>query len=191
MKPWVHAIAGAFAGLAPDVFLSLYGWRKTWLAPDHPLVRTHRFLHSPQGIVVPLLVGWTSHLVLDRLSAHRTGPSSSFPEDSIPSAPGISSANPTLFTFRPVPHGSLPNSMHSPAYVTKSHPSTRNSVLSTPRTPGQPFGDSNQMDIFPTGTSGWSSKRPSWAIDPSALEHSREKPPATKPNASREIPDDF
>jgi hypothetical protein len=67
-----HLLLGAAAGAAPDVLLLAFGWRRTWLPESHPLVRAHRFLHSPAGLVVPLLLGWGSHVVADRYSTHRT-----------------------------------------------------------------------------------------------------------------------
>lgn len=74
MKTPAHMLIGAAAAAAPDVLLAAFGWRKTWLPETHPLVRAHRFLHSPAGIVVPITVGWASHLIADRYSTHRTGP---------------------------------------------------------------------------------------------------------------------
>lgn len=74
MKTPQHMLIGAAAAAAPDMVLALYGWRRTWLPETHPLVRAHRFLHSPAGVVVPLTAGWVSHLIADRFSAHRTGP---------------------------------------------------------------------------------------------------------------------
>lgn len=65
---------GAFAAALPDVMLALFGWRRAWLPETHPLVRAHRWLHSPAGLIVPITAGWVSHLVADRYSAHRTGP---------------------------------------------------------------------------------------------------------------------
>jgi hypothetical protein len=69
-----HILVGAAAAALPDIVLMSYGWRKDWLPEDHPLVRAHRFLHSPPGIIVPFTIGWTSHLIADRYSAHRVKP---------------------------------------------------------------------------------------------------------------------
>ncbi len=69
-----HMLVGAVAAAAPDIVLAAFGWRRTWLPEHHPLVRAHRALHSPAGLVVPLTIGWASHLVADRYSTHRTGP---------------------------------------------------------------------------------------------------------------------
>lgn len=68
------AAVGAAAAAAPDAALALFGWRRTWLPETHPLVRAHRFLHRPAGLIVPLTAGWVSHLIADRYSTHRTGP---------------------------------------------------------------------------------------------------------------------
>lgn len=69
-----HMVIGAVAGAAPDVALFMFGWRKKWMPESHPLVRAHRFLHSPASI--PLIIGlaWASHLIADAYSPHRTGP---------------------------------------------------------------------------------------------------------------------
>jgi hypothetical protein len=69
-----HALVGAVAGVLPDCALFLYGWRRRWLPPTHPLVRLHRFLHSPAGLIVAAALGWASHLLLDRYSTHRVRP---------------------------------------------------------------------------------------------------------------------
>lgn len=69
-----HALLGAAVAVAPDAALALFGWRKRWLPPSHPLVRAHRALHSTASL--PLVVGlaWGSHLLADRCSTHRTEP---------------------------------------------------------------------------------------------------------------------
>lgn len=74
MRTPEHMAIGAVVAALPDITLALFGWRKEWLPQSHPLVRAHRFLHSPASI--PLIVGlaWTSHLVADWFSPHRTGP---------------------------------------------------------------------------------------------------------------------
>ena len=74
MRTPAHMIVGAAAAAAPDAALALFGWRRRWLPETHPLVRAHRWLHSPAGLVVPLALGWASHLVADRYSWHRAGP---------------------------------------------------------------------------------------------------------------------
>lgn len=72
MKTPAHMVLGAVVAAAPDIVLAAYGWRHRWLPASHPLVRAHRFLHSPAS--VPLVVGaaWASHLIADRFSTHRT-----------------------------------------------------------------------------------------------------------------------
>jgi hypothetical protein len=67
-------VIGAAGAALPDVVLALYGWRKEWLPEAHPLVRAHRFLHSTSGLVVPITIGWVSHIVLDKHSTHRQAP---------------------------------------------------------------------------------------------------------------------
>jgi hypothetical protein len=74
MKTPAHMLVGALAAALPDVALAAYGWRREWLPETHPLVRAHQFLHSPAGIVVPVTLGWISHLIADRYSTHRTQP---------------------------------------------------------------------------------------------------------------------
>lgn len=74
MRSWSHAAVGAAAAVAPDVLLLAFAWRRTWLPETHPLVRAHRFLHSPASIPVVLAVGWATHVITDRYSRHRTGP---------------------------------------------------------------------------------------------------------------------
>lgn len=74
MKTPAHIAVGALAAAAPDIALALFGWRKTWLPETHPLVRAHRFMHSPKALPVVLAVGWVTHLVTDHYSKHRTGP---------------------------------------------------------------------------------------------------------------------
>jgi len=73
--PWhKHALIGAGAALLPDAALALFGWRRTWLPESHPLVRLHRFLHSPQGLVWLLFVAMASHILVDWFSPHRSAP---------------------------------------------------------------------------------------------------------------------
>lgn len=74
MRAHEHAAIGAAAAVLPDAVLWLFGWRRRWLPEAHPLVRAHRWLHSPAGVVVAVLLGWVSHLVADRYSWHRAGP---------------------------------------------------------------------------------------------------------------------
>jgi len=69
-----HALVGAGAALLPDVMLLAFGWRRSWLPESHPLVRTHRWLHSPSGLVTVALLAYGSHLLIDRHSRHREGP---------------------------------------------------------------------------------------------------------------------
>ena len=71
-----HMAVGAVAAAAPDaVLLAFIWWHREWLPPTHPAVRAHRWLHdSPYSVCVPLALGWASHLVTDRMSTHRTGP---------------------------------------------------------------------------------------------------------------------
>lgn len=72
MKTSAHMLVGAVAAALPDLVLFTFGWRKKWLPETHPLVKAHRFLHSPAGIVVPITIGWITHLIADRYSTHRT-----------------------------------------------------------------------------------------------------------------------
>jgi hypothetical protein len=71
VKPWTHAAIGAAVAIAPDAALVLFGWRRAWLPETHPLVRAHRFLHSPAGLVA---AAYASHLIADRFSTHRSAP---------------------------------------------------------------------------------------------------------------------
>ena len=71
MQSWKHALAGATAAVAPDVLLLAFAWRRDWVPESHPAVRLHRFIHSPQGLVVVLVAGWASHIVMDWWSTHR------------------------------------------------------------------------------------------------------------------------
>ncbi len=76
MKAHRHALAGAAIGaaaaIAPDTVLALFGWRKEWLPESHPLVKAHRFLHSPSGLIWIFALAWASHVILDWFSPHRT-----------------------------------------------------------------------------------------------------------------------
>lgn len=69
MRTPAHLLLGAAVAAAPDVMLLAYGWRRTWLPDSHPLVRAHRFLHSPAAVVA---AAWASHVIADRYSTHRT-----------------------------------------------------------------------------------------------------------------------
>lgn len=65
-----HALAGAVAGLAPDVVLATFVWRRAWLPHDHPLMRAHRLIHSPAGIGIAVALGFGVHVVLDHFTEH-------------------------------------------------------------------------------------------------------------------------
>lgn len=69
-----HAALGAVVALLPDAALAAFGWRKDWLPESHPLVRVHRFLHSPEGMALVVAAAYASHLIADRHSTHRAGP---------------------------------------------------------------------------------------------------------------------
>lgn len=71
MAAWKHLVVGAIASVAPDLVLSTFVWRNQWLPESHPLVRLHRFLHSPTGLWVIWCLGWTTHVVADWFSKHR------------------------------------------------------------------------------------------------------------------------
>ena len=71
MKAWEHAAIGAAVAVAPDVALALFGWRRRCLGADHPLVRAHKALHSPLAVLGVIGAAYASHVLLDRLSAHR------------------------------------------------------------------------------------------------------------------------
>lgn len=73
MRTPTHLLIGAAAGALPDVVLLTFGWRRQWLPPTHPLVRAHDWLHRPAGVVVPLTLGWVSHLIADEVSHHGAG----------------------------------------------------------------------------------------------------------------------
>jgi len=63
------AVAAVVAAL-PDVML-LFVIRREWLPRDHIVIRAHAFLHqSPWGFVLAACLGWSSHLVADRLTSH-------------------------------------------------------------------------------------------------------------------------
>lgn len=78
MTAWKHALmgaaVGAVGGVVPDAALSLYGWRRRRLPADNPLVRVHRFLHGPGGLVLALLASYGVHLVADRYTRHPLPP---------------------------------------------------------------------------------------------------------------------
>ncbi len=74
MKSSDHFVIGGVSAVLPDIALALFGWRKTWLGDEHPLVKVHRFLHGPRGLIFIILIGWSSHIIIDWLSPHRTGP---------------------------------------------------------------------------------------------------------------------
>lgn len=67
-----HAALGAAVAVLPDALLLLFAWRRRWLPPSHPLVRAHRWLHSPRALPAVAAVAWASHLVADRCTSHRT-----------------------------------------------------------------------------------------------------------------------
>lgn len=69
-----HAAVGAVAAILPDIALVFFGWRRQWLPESHTLVRMHRFLHSPGGLVFVFCLAWASHVVLDWVSPHRRRP---------------------------------------------------------------------------------------------------------------------
>lgn len=66
-----HALLGAGVALLPDLALVFFGWRRTWLPESHPLVRLHRFWHSPQGLVWLICAAIASHIAVDWVSPHR------------------------------------------------------------------------------------------------------------------------
>jgi hypothetical protein len=69
------AAAGALVAVAPDAVLVLFGWRRRWLPPEHPLVRAHQLLHQPRYLLpVVAVVAWSSHVIADQLTPHREGP---------------------------------------------------------------------------------------------------------------------
>jgi hypothetical protein len=72
VKTPAHMALGAAVAAAPDVALLAFGWRRRWLPDGHPLVRAHRFLHSPAAVPLIAAAAWASHLVADRYSTHRT-----------------------------------------------------------------------------------------------------------------------
>lgn len=74
MRTPEHIVIGAVTAALPDAALALFGWRKEWLPESHPLVKAHRFLHSPASIPAIVGLAWVSHLIADRMSPHRTGP---------------------------------------------------------------------------------------------------------------------
>lgn len=74
MNTLEHMVLGAAVAAAPDAALALFGWRRTWLPPHHPLVRLHRWLHGPASVLLVVALAWLSHIAADRLSAHRSGP---------------------------------------------------------------------------------------------------------------------
>ena len=74
MNAWRHAAIGAAAGVAPDILLTLFGWRRRWLPESHPLVRGHRFLHGRASIPVIIVVAWSLHIAIDKRSKHREKP---------------------------------------------------------------------------------------------------------------------
>lgn len=72
MRTPAHVALGAAVAAAPDALLLLFGWRRKWLPETHPLVRAHRWLHSPASVPWVAAAAWASHLVADRYSTHRT-----------------------------------------------------------------------------------------------------------------------
>ena len=73
MSTTKHMVIGAAIAAAPDLALFAFGWRRTWLKDTHPLVRTHRWLHSPSGAMLVAILAYGSHLVADSFSNHRKG----------------------------------------------------------------------------------------------------------------------
>ena len=75
MAPFhTHLLTGALYGTLPDLLLLSFGWRRRWLPESHPLVRAHRFLHGPGGLVLVAILAYASHLIIDRRSTHREVP---------------------------------------------------------------------------------------------------------------------
>jgi hypothetical protein len=72
MSSFKHALVGAAAAVLPDLVLFTFAWRKQWLPEDHKLVKLHRFIHSPAGLVLVWCVAWSTHIVLDWFSHHNT-----------------------------------------------------------------------------------------------------------------------
>ena len=71
----IHLLVGALAGALPDICLVAVIHQRTWLPPTHPVIRAHRWLHtSPWSLTVPAVLGWGSHLILDRYTRHNTAP---------------------------------------------------------------------------------------------------------------------
>lgn len=77
MNTPTHMMVGAMVAAAPDVMLAGFGWRRAYIPPSHPLVRAHRWLHSPASVPAAAAVGavvfaaaWWSHLAVDRVSPH-------------------------------------------------------------------------------------------------------------------------
>ena len=70
-----HLVVGALAGALPDIALVAVIHQRTWLPPSHPVIRAHRWLHtSPWSLVLAAVLGWGSHLVLDRFTRHQVLP---------------------------------------------------------------------------------------------------------------------
>lgn len=63
-----HFLIGGAAAVAPDVALFAFAWRKERVPEAHPLVKVHRFIHSPVGLWFVVVVAWTSHVVIDWLT---------------------------------------------------------------------------------------------------------------------------
>lgn len=72
MKTYHHALIGAVAASLPDLVLLTFAWRKDWLPESYYLVKVHRFIHSPRGLVLVWCIAWTSHIVIDWFSKHNT-----------------------------------------------------------------------------------------------------------------------
>ncbi len=70
----IGAAIGAVAAVAPDAALATFAWRHDWVPETHPMVRLHRLLHSPHGLIVAALVAWASHIVVDWHSPHNQEP---------------------------------------------------------------------------------------------------------------------
>lgn len=71
MKPLEHFLIAGTAGIVPDIALAFFVGRKTWIPESNKLVKVHRFIHSPSGLIFFILLGISTHIVLDWFSPHR------------------------------------------------------------------------------------------------------------------------